>query len=126
MITWFLDIREKFSNKPEHFTNCSWNVTTFPSNIDIKNLLIKDELISKLTEFKETITGINLKSYKLLIEKVIDRLNVLPLGDEREIVAFTRFNKDLDKLRKQDFITTFPELYSQVQKIWDNVDGKLK
>lgn len=125
MVTWFLELREKFSNKPEHFTNCSWNVTTFPSNIDIKNLLVKDELISELTEFKETIADINLKSYKFLIEKVIDRLSVSPQGSVREMVAFTQFNKDLDKLRKQDFITTFPELYSQVQKIWDNVDGKL-
>jgi hypothetical protein len=52
-------------------------------------------------------------------------LSVSPQGSVREMVSFTQFNKDLDKLRKQDFITTFPELYSQLQKIWDNVDGKL-
>ena len=38
---------------------------------------------------------------------------------------FKEYTRQLDKLRNQKFTETFPELFSQIKHIWNNVSGKL-
>ena len=58
-----------------------------------------------------------------MMDSIINRLDAP--SEQKQLVEFTKINKDLDKLRNQKFTETFPELFSQIKHIWNNVNGKL-
>jgi len=91
--------------------------------MDIKLLPEKQKLIYNLKKYSTTITEHNLRSYKELIDRTIERL--YNDGNKEDLKEFVQFNKDVDTLRNQDFVQTFPELYKQIKDLWDNIPGKL-
>ena len=123
LLTWFIDLRSNTITDQNAFTNCTCNITTWPDNIDIKHLIFKEEIIKVLREYYETFELPQLKNYKELVNQVIQRLQTK--GNKREIIQFVQINKDLDSMRQQDFTTTFPELYTQIQHIWDEIPGRI-
>lgn len=126
MITWWFGKRDEILNDTSLYTNCTWNVSTWPFFNDIKHLPNKGRLTYDLKKF-----NIKLRKkyenlsypYSTLIERILDRLS--KDADPKMLVEFTQFNKDLDKLRNQKFTETFPELYEQIKGVWDQTDGKL-
>ena len=42
-----------------------------------------------------------------------------------DVSEFIKFTKDLDKLRKQDFRTSNPELYQLIKSEFDSTQGKI-
>jgi hypothetical protein len=123
MVSWFTELRNEVLNDPSTFTNCTWNITTWPYYMDIKLLPEKQKLIYNLKKYSTTITEHNLRSYKELIDRTIERL--YNDGNKEDLKEFVQFNKDVDTLRNQDFVKTFPELYKQIKDLWDNIPGKL-
>ena len=123
MVSWFTELRNEVLNDPSTFTNCTWNITTWPYYMDIKLLPEKQKLIYNLKKYSTTITEHNLRSYKELIDRTIERL--YNDGNKEDLKEFVQFNKDVDTLRNQDFVQTFPELYKQIKDLWDNIPGKL-
>jgi hypothetical protein len=123
MVSWFTELRNEVLNDPSTFTNCTWNITTWPYYMDIKLLPEKQKLIYNLKKYSTTITEHNLRSYKELIDRTIERL--YNNGNKEDLKEFVQFNKDVDTLRNQDFVQTFPELYKQIKDLWDNIPGKL-
>lgn len=120
---WFLQLRSSILENDNKFSNCNWNITTWPSYIDVKHLPEKEKVINELSAYKETITNNSLTNYKELIERIIERLYTD--GNKRELIQFVQYNKDLDKLRSQNFVDVFPELYQQIKEMWDIIPGKL-
>lgn len=123
LMKWFLDLRSDVLNDEQKFSNCNWNITTWPNYIDIKHLPEKEKVIQDLKSYKETITNKSLVNYKELIARIIERLYIE--GNKRELINFVQYNKDLDTLRNQDFTDVFPELFQQIEKMWNNIPGKL-
>ena len=123
LMKWFLDLRSDVLNDEQKFSNCNWNITTWPNYIDIKHLPEKEKVIQDLKLYKETITNKSLVNYKELIARIIERLYIE--GNKRELINFVQYNKDLDTLRNQDFTDVFPELFQQIEKMWNNIPGKL-
>ena len=120
---WFLTLREEMLDDVNKFTNCNWNITTWPNYLDIKLLPDKTRIVEELIDYKKTINNKSLVNYKELIDRIIDRLYTS--GNKRDLIEFVQFNKDVDTLRNQDFVQTFPELYKQIKDLWDNIPGKL-
>lgn len=118
---WFLKLRSEILVDDEKFSNCNWNITTWPNYMDIKLLPEKEDMIKTLSEYKNTLNNPGLTNYKELIDRIIDRLH--DTGKRRELIKFVKFNKDLDKLRNQNFVDVFPQLYEQISDIWNSVDG---
>jgi hypothetical protein len=83
----------------------------------------KTRIVEELIDYKKTINNKSLVNYKELIDRIIDRLYTS--GNKRDLIEFVQFNKDVDTLRNQDFVQTFPELYKQIKDLWDNIPGKL-
>lgn len=123
MLDWFLGLREETLDNSNTFSNCTWNITTYPNFLDIKHLPNKPKVIHNLKKYNTSINNKGLENYKELIDRVVERLSIT--SDKNAIIEFTQFNKDLDKLRNQKFIETFPELYEQIKDVWDNTDGRL-
>jgi MoaA/NifB/PqqE/SkfB family radical SAM enzyme len=123
MLDWFTNLRKDILEDSKSFSNCTWNITTWPHFLDIKHLPEKQKILHQLKKYSSTFTDESLENYKELVDRVVERL--LINGDKNAIIEFTQFNKDLDKLRNQKFIETFPELYEQIKDVWDNTGGKL-
>jgi len=123
MLSWFLELRKEVLKDSDSFSNCTWNITTYPHFLDVKHLPEKDLISEKLKTYSNTITTDGSRSYKRLIDRVLERL--LIDADAKAIIEFTEYNKDLDKLRNQKFIETFPELYEQIKDVWNSTDGRL-
>ena len=126
MITWWFEKRDEILKDTSLRTNCTWNVATWPFFNDIKHLPNKGRLTYDLKKFNIKLRKKYEKPaypYCTLIERILDRLSMEAEPDK--LVEFTQFNKDLDKLRNQKFIETFPELYEQIKDVWDQTDGKL-
>ena len=95
-----------------------------PTYIDIKNLPDKEKIRYKLKKYRHKLS--QRKEYDTFIKLFDDIINRLDApSEQKQLVEFTKINKDLDKLRNQKFTETFPELFSQIKHIWNNVDGKL-
>lgn len=123
MLSWFMGLREEVLIDSDSFSNCTWNVTTWPHFLDVKHLPEKTEIINELQKYKDTITKDGSRNYRRLIDRVLERLSVD--ADANAIVEFTEYNKDVDKLRNQNFVETFPELYEQIKDVWNSTDGRL-
>ena len=124
LFTWFLDLRDKILLDPLYWSNCTFNVTSWPTYIDIKNLPDKENIRDKLKKYRDKLS--QREEYDTFIKLFGDIINRLDAPSEQEqLVEFTKINKDLDKLRNQKFTETFPELFSQIENIWNNNDGKL-
>lgn len=125
LLSWFIALRDRILDNPTYSNNCSWNVTTWPQYLDVKYLPKKEKLIYNLTKYKYKLNKNHDKfhSYVEILDRTINRLQTKT--KENKIIEFVQYNKDLDKLRNQKFIETFPELYEQIKDIWDKTDGKL-
>lgn len=123
MYEWFKSLRTEVLDVTTTQTNCTWNITTYPMYLDIKHLRNKQELIDKYTAYKDTITEPYMDAFKIMFERAIERLE--DTGQTRNLLEFVRYNKDVDKLRNQNFLLTFPELFDNIKDIWESVDGKL-
>lgn len=123
MLDWFIRLRMEVLTDSDSFSNCTWNITTWPNFLDIKHLPAKKKISHQLKKYSSTIQKEGLQNYKELIDRVIDRLEIE--ADANAIVEFTEYNKDVDKLRNQNFVETFPELYEQIKDVWNNTDGRL-
>lgn len=123
MLDWFIRLRMEVLTDSDSFSNCTWNITTWPNFLDIKHLPIKKKISHQLKKYSSTIQKEGLQNYKELIDRVIDRLEIE--ADANAIIEFTEYNKDVDKLRNQNFVETFPELYEQIKDVWDNTNGRL-
>lgn len=123
MLDWFIRLRMEVLTDSDSFSNCTWNITTWPNFLDIKHLPTKKKISHQLKKYSSTIQKEGLQNYKELIDRVIDRLEIE--ADANAIIEFTEYNKDVDKLRNQNFVETFPELYEQIKDVWDNTNGRL-
>ena len=92
--------------------------------IDIKNLPDKEKICHKLKKYRQKLSQREeYDTFTKLFGDIITRLDAP--SEQEQLVEFTKINKDLDKLRNQKFTETFPELFSQIENIWNNNDGKL-
>lgn len=124
LFSWFLNLRDEILVGHHRWSNCTFNVTSWPEYIDCKNLPHKAKISHKLKKYRQKLsTRKEYDTFIQMMDSIINRLDAP--SEQKQLVEFTKINKDLDKLRNQKFTETFPELFSQIKHIWNNVNGKL-
>ena len=135
LIKWWIDLRNKnqlnFQRRNEENLQTEKGDIVFSpviTPIDLSVLIspLKQQAIKKYKRYADLVVGddenaITIrrfwhKAVKILSQKTHTQLH------ETNFISLT---KDLDKLRKQDFKITFPELYTEIKDIYDIVPGKL-
>ena len=87
---------------------------------------LKQKAIKKYKQYAELVKGedensITIRRFWHKAVKILSQKTTIQLHETN----FISLTKDLDKLRKQDFKITFPELYAEVKNMYDTVPGKL-
>lgn len=92
-----------------------------PKHYDFRNAPNRKESIEKYRRCAEKHDDSVLQRFYQKAISILSQ-NVNKTSDLSEFIEVT---KDLDKLRNQDFKSTFPELYAAIQTDFDMVDGRL-
>jgi pyruvate-formate lyase-activating enzyme len=127
LIDWWVDERvSRNLNFNFNLSNIVFTPVFDPYVLSVKNIPNKSFLISKYKSLIGT-TSQTSEIYKTLIQALEQEAN-----NDVDIIGFVQFTKDLDKLRNQDFKSTFPELYNEIEKelkkinlSYDEINGKL-
>jgi sulfatase maturation enzyme AslB (radical SAM superfamily) len=124
-IEWWLELRQRYNLKielPQKTGDIVMSIVHFPECLSITNLPNKAEYISKLRNY------ISSREEHPLVSKCVNKVMALlkqTVDKPVDVSEFIKFTKDLDKLRKQDFRTSNPELYQLIKSEFDSIQGKI-